>query len=114
MTGVDTVIDTTAVLDRVDGDREFLSELIGIFLTESPRLLSDIRNAVTLGDRTALELWAHSLKGSAGNFAAGTVFELSQRLEQMGRTGDLSRSDEAFAALERELDRLKVELQTLM
>ncbi|HVH60295.1 MAG TPA: hypothetical protein VM709_08175, partial [Candidatus Sulfotelmatobacter sp.] len=43
------------------------------------------------------------LKGSVGNFAAKNAFAAAERLETMGRTGDLAAAGDASVTLESEL-----------
>ena len=109
----DEVFDRDATLARVDGDLEFLMELVELFLEDSPKLLSRIRDAVARGDSKALERAAHTLKGSVGNFDAKATFEAALKLENMGRNEDLSNAEEAYSALEEELERLKPALESL-
>jgi hypothetical protein len=46
------------------------------------------------------------LKGSVGNFCAQGAFEAAQRLERMGKSGDLSEVETAWRALQCEMERL--------
>ena len=57
---------------------------------------------------------AHSIKGSASCFAAPPAVAAAMRLEFMGRDGVLTDADEAYAVLEREIDRLKQALMTFV
>ena len=106
--------DPAVVLERVDGDRELLREIGGLFLQDAPRLLADIRNAVIRADALALEHAAHTLKGSVGNFGARLAFDTAMALEQMGRQGDFARAHESFALLEQQVNLLGPALETLM
>jgi HPt (histidine-containing phosphotransfer) domain-containing protein len=73
----------------------------------------EIKEAVRRGDAEALRIAAHTLKGSVGNFAAKKAFAASQRLEIMGRDGDLDTAGEACVTLESELALLREELGRL-
>jgi two-component system sensor histidine kinase/response regulator len=95
--------DPDAALKRVDGDRELLKEIAHLFFEDTPRLLTEVRNAIQRGDSKALERSAHTLKGSVGNFGARTAFEAAFSLEQMGRNGDFARASEVFTQLERQV-----------
>jgi CheY-like chemotaxis protein len=107
---VDRIFDRAAFLERLDGDFELLDELVETFRTECPRLLSDTRNAVSLGDGPGVERAAHALKGSVSNFCAPAASEAARHLEQMGREGDLTRAGDALVALELEVDRFQTAL----
>ena len=57
-------------------------------------------------DSEALERAAHTLKGSVGDFAATSAYEMAFRLEQMGRDDNITHAEEAYTALEEEMKRL--------
>jgi CheY-like chemotaxis protein len=105
------ILDRVTALARVDGDAKLLGELARLFLADTARLLSAVRQAVTRGDAKALEYAAHALKSSVGNFAAHAAFEAAARLEMSGRQGDLAEAQEAYAALQQEIERLKPVLE---
>jgi len=107
------ILDRVTALARVDGDAKLLGELAGLFLADCARLLSAVRQAVTRGDAKALEYAAHALKSSVGNFAAHAAFEAAARLEMSGRQGDLAEAQEAYAALQQEIERLRPALRNL-
>jgi HPt (histidine-containing phosphotransfer) domain-containing protein len=103
---VGEALDVTALLARVDGDAQLLSELALIFVQECPRMTEDIRRALEDQDPGALERAAHTLKGSVGNFAATGSFKAALNLERIGRSGTLDSAPSAFEHLENELTRL--------
>jgi hypothetical protein len=53
------------------------------------------------------------LKGAVGNFGAKGAFDAALRLEMMGRGGDLTNVEEAYAELEKEVTHLKDALAAL-
>ncbi|MGE5820475.1 MAG: response regulator, partial [Deltaproteobacteria bacterium] len=107
------VIDHAALLAGVDGNRRLLRELVHLFLADCPQRLVEIKEAVRRGNAEALRIAAHTLKGSVGNFAAKNAFAAAQRLEIMGRDGDLHTAGEACATHESELALLREELGRL-
>jgi CheY-like chemotaxis protein len=112
-TSAGELLDTEAVLARVDGDVELLRYIVYLFLEELPKLMWEIRDAVARHDSEALERAAHMLKGSVGNFHANAVVGAAQHLETIAREGDLSGARDALAVLEHETERLKPALITL-
>jgi two-component system sensor histidine kinase/response regulator len=109
----DGVIDRAALLAGVDGNRRLLRELVHLFLADCPLRLRAIREAVRRRDAEALRIEAHTLKGSVGNFAAKQALAAAQRLEIMGRDGDLDKAGAACIALESQLTRLIKALRKL-
>ncbi|MGB7593271.1 MAG: PAS domain S-box protein [Terriglobia bacterium] len=106
-------LDRAAVLARLDGDEELLAELAGLFIQESPKLLSAIQQAIEQDDAQGLERAAHALKGSVGNFVIPTAVKAAQTLETMGREGNLAAADTAYAVLQEEIAGLVQVLQRL-
>ena len=106
--------DPTVVLNRVDNDRDLLKEISSLFFEDTPRLITEVRNAITRGDGKALERSAHTLKGSVGNFGARVAFDAAFSLEQMGRNGDFARAAETFSRLEQQVTLLVPALESLI
>jgi CheY-like chemotaxis protein/HPt (histidine-containing phosphotransfer) domain-containing protein len=106
-TGGRALFDPEQALVCVDGDRELLSEVAGLFWDECPRLLAEIHDAAESGDCAALERAAHRLKGSVSNFGARSASALAMKLEMMGRGRNLEGAAEAAAGLVEELELLK-------
>jgi two-component system sensor histidine kinase/response regulator len=102
--------DLSALIECTDGDAELARELVGIFLDDCPRLLSEIRESVMRGDGGALGLAAHTLKGTLGYFSNAGAVEAAQRLETMGVNDDLVGAREALAELEKTIERLQPSL----
>lgn len=105
--------DLTEALARVDGDRELLGELAGIFLDSCPGYLESIQQALEQDDARALTFAAHALKGSVGNFIKIGPFETARTLESLGRQGTLAGTTELFQKLEKEIASLQPVLTSL-
>ncbi len=101
------VFDQQATLVRVKGDREMLQEIVQLFRAEAPELLAAIRASMARGDGHALQRAAHSLKGTVRSFGAQAAGDAALRLEEMGRSGDLTQAALACAELEKEVANLE-------
>ncbi|MGH9454388.1 MAG: response regulator, partial [Terriglobia bacterium] len=102
----DENVDLQEMLTLFDGDEELLGEVAGLFLDVYPEQMGQIQTAIASSDAGTLERTAHSLKGAAANFGAKDVAACAQRLEQMGRSGQLQGAESAGTELESTLDRL--------
>ena len=91
------------LLARFGGDAGLLRELAELFIQSCPKMLEDIRDAVQKRDAKALERAAHSLKGCVGNFFSHGARETAQRLELLGKSGDLSGAEELARILEEQV-----------
>jgi HPt (histidine-containing phosphotransfer) domain-containing protein len=90
-----------------------LQELVRVYCSECPRWLAEIRNALSRQDIARLRRAAHTLRGSLDTFGAGSASAAAMRLEVMGRTGDLTESEMAYALLAQNLERLQPVLLAL-
>jgi len=70
---------------ETDDDPGLFSELVELFLTDTPPRLRALEHALGCGDSKALEEVAHSLKSSCGNLGASALAELCKDLEALGR-----------------------------
>ena len=102
--------DVEALLAQVEGDRELLTELVDLFILESPAALAEIRRSVEAADAPAVERAAHKLRGSVRNFGGHAAGEAALRLETLGRKGDLGGAGACVSSLEREVHRLVAEM----
>lgn len=82
--------DPAALMDRVDGDLEFLAETVEMLESDGPRLMADLRAAAAAGDAAAVGRAAHALKGMVANFCAADVQRRAADVEQLGKGGDLA------------------------
>jgi len=104
--GKPEAFDWSDALRTVQGDRELLREIVDAFLQESPRLMAEIRQAISVGDAAALRLAVHTLKGSMRYFGARRAYDHAYELEKLGQGGDLGNSQAALDVLEEEIARL--------
>jgi CheY-like chemotaxis protein len=101
------VLDAEALLARLGGDRELLSGLVKIFLSDSPKQLQTLRKAIEGKTPEALRQAAHALKGSLANFGATAAAAAAQKLETLGRAGTVEGATEVFPILESEIERVR-------
>jgi PAS domain S-box-containing protein len=108
------VIDHNALLEGFDGSRSLLKKIARLFLADYPQRVEEIKESIRRGDATALARAAHAIKGSVGNFAAKKAFAMAQRLENIGRNGQIDRASEECVALESELIFVSNELRKIV
>jgi HPt (histidine-containing phosphotransfer) domain-containing protein len=106
-------LDLDVALAHVDGDRQLLAELAALFVQDYPRLRDEARESILKGDHSSLERAAHTLKGRLAFFGIQQAREQAIALEMMGRIGDLSRAKQALADVEREMESVLLEFESL-
>ena len=97
------VVDRSALLEYLENDNQLLHEVIEIFLADCPAMVAAIQSAVNGCEAQSVMNAAHALKGSVSVFGAENAVCAAQRLESMGRQGNLKGSSEALSVLEREI-----------
>ena len=97
------VVDWSAALKAVRGNRRLLRVIVDAAAKEIPRVLAAIREAVAGGSPAKLQLAAHTLKGVIRYFASSQGFQQVQRLEKMGQDKNLEGAEESLASLEAEV-----------
>jgi CheY-like chemotaxis protein/HPt (histidine-containing phosphotransfer) domain-containing protein len=105
------VLDFAAALDRVDGDRELLENLMGMFAGECARDIAEIRKSLKARDMGLLERLAHTLKGASASLAAGRVADAAFALEKQARTGEVGNAEQLLEILLAEINRLLPEIE---
>ena len=87
------------------GKVSLVDELIDLFVSDLPKRLNAIAQAVEHADapgKMNLALHAHALRGSAAVFGASRLDELCGKLEEIGMGGDLAQASAMLSELRRE------------
>jgi HPt (histidine-containing phosphotransfer) domain-containing protein len=104
--------DKNDFLDRLMGDRALMAAVSTEFLKDAPKKLQQLAASVTAGDASAIEQFAHSLKGASAAVSGIATARAAAELEKAGRTGDLGGAQTQFARLQSAYVRLKDALET--
>ncbi len=107
------VLDLNKALTHLGGDRTLLVESAQLFLEDTPRLMTAVREAVTRRGARDIEKCAHRVKGSLLVMAAGPAADAALELELLGRQGKLTGTAGVLALLEQEIERLMPEMESL-
>lgn len=113
-----TVIDPQAIenlrsLNPGDDD-EFLREITGIFLEDTPLRIAELDESLAAGDVARFTRAAHSIKGSSANLGAMILRQVAEKLEYESRTKGLGAAPPLLDQLKSEFARAKGELDSLI
>jgi HPt (histidine-containing phosphotransfer) domain-containing protein len=78
-----------SMLEEMD-DNEYMSEIITIYLRETPLELKEMRDALTRTNTEMLAKKAHKLKNSAGVLQAGKLMALLEEIEVVAKAGKVN------------------------
>lgn len=81
-------IENLRALNPNDND-EFLREIVGIFLADTPKRLVELHESLARRDNRSFTRAAHSIKGSAANVGASALRTAAELLEQKSNTEGL-------------------------
>jgi HPt (histidine-containing phosphotransfer) domain-containing protein len=107
-------LDLRRFADRLDGDVHLMRELAGLYIADYPRQLAELRDAVSSHDPRQMHLAAHTIRGTATNFAAEAAAKAAEYLEHLAESGNLSDASEAVNAVAVELERLHLALEAFL
>jgi HPt (histidine-containing phosphotransfer) domain-containing protein len=88
------------------GDDAFVAEIVQMFREDTPPHLDELDKYAAAGDAVHLAKVAHGLKGSASNFGAAHFRTLTERIEQLAKSGDLATATAAITDLRAEYARV--------
>jgi len=112
------VIDPDAIANlrelNPDDGGEFLREILGIFLEDTPKRLAELDASLAAGDAPKFSRAAHSIKGSSGNLGALALREVAGQLEQRSQQAGLGDVAGLVASLKVEYVRAESELKKLL
>jgi PAS domain S-box-containing protein len=101
------------LLDSVMGDQALLVEMAELWLADSAKQESQIRNGLDSGDAVMVQRAAHALKGSVGTFQASAAQEAANQLEMSAKDADLVGARRAFEKLSPQIDLVRQDLRQL-
>jgi HPt (histidine-containing phosphotransfer) domain-containing protein len=106
-------LDPEAIANLRDlGGADFLREIVGIFLSDTPTRLLELDQSLQTGDLQRFARAAHSIKGSSSNLGATALMQAADRLETKARQS-LAGVEPDLAAIKAEYQRAKAALEGL-
>jgi histidine phosphotransfer protein HptB len=92
---------------------EFLREIVGIYIEDTPKRIADMKASMASGDVTTFTRSAHTIKGSSANVGAQVLKAIAERLELLSRREGLAGISGLIGDCDAEFERVKVELRRI-
>ncbi len=102
-------IDRTTLAELLQATSDY--SLIDLFLSDSQKVLTDLRAAINRSDSATIQHKAHDLKSSAAPLGAQHLSVLSARLDSAARANTLTEAPHLFSDIEAEYLRVGEELE---
>ncbi len=111
-----SVLDVEVVRDLLDVMGEEFTDLVRVYLEDTPKALAALELAAARGNAEGLIAPSHSLKSTSANLGAMSLSELAKRLEHGARSGTLGASDTLVIVgeIKRIYQRVTVDLNALL
>jgi HPt (histidine-containing phosphotransfer) domain-containing protein len=106
-------IENLRSLNPGDND-EFLREIAGIFLEDTPLRIAELEESLQTADVTKFARAAHSIKGSSSNLGAMALRAAAEKLEHQARSQGLAEVVPLVDAVKVEFERARSALRTLI
>jgi CheY-like chemotaxis protein len=100
-------IDFASALERVEGDKSFLEELLNLYFEDFSEKYGQLQKAIEQKNFNLIRELGHNLKGSSANLSLTFLQETSSHMEVAGRDRNGEKAKKALALLEQEFKRLK-------
>ena len=109
------VLDTEVIRDLLDVMGDEFTDLVRVYLEDTPKSLASLEQAAARGDIEGLIAPSHSLKSTSANLGALSLSELAKRLEHGARSATLSAEAPVIVAeIQRTFVRVQQELNALL
>ena len=100
-------IDYSSVLERLEGDKLFLTELLGIYTEDFPKKYNSLKEAINHENFKLIQEIGHCLKGSSANLSLISLQETGFKMELAGREKNIEKAKTTLIELKKEFTRLK-------
>ena len=91
---------------QIEGEPDFVVELIDLYLDEVPRLFDSLHSAIQNNDATTVKRAAHSLRGCSGNLGVLQIAAIADDLEHLENPCGTS-ATQLLQSLENEFRRVR-------
>jgi histidine phosphotransfer protein HptB len=92
---------------------EFLREIVGIYIEDTPRRIADLKACLATSDVLTFTRAAHTIKGSSANVGAQVLKAIAERLEAISRKDGLGAVGSLIDDCDAEFGRVAAELRRL-
>lgn len=90
-------------LETMSGKQPFLKRMFTVFISQEPKRIQNIKDALHAQDVEQLRHLAHALKGGAATMGAERVRECCLLLENASKKNDMDAAQECLSSLEDEM-----------
>ncbi len=105
------VFDRDILVSRLMGDETLAREVIVLFLSDTPKRITELKAFLEVGNAAGTERHAHSIKGAASNVGGEALCAAASAVEKAAKSGDFAAALASMAQLAAQLERFKEAVQ---
>ena len=105
--GTEAVFDVGEAVRRCFNNLDMFQKMVGCLFDESDPLVAQMMAAIEHNDAASLADTVHRLKGTVVYLGAKPAADVTLRIEQLAKAGDMPKAAEAIDELDRQLKHLK-------
>lgn len=94
------IFDKEALLSRLCDDEELVSEVVSVYLEDTPHQIETLKHAQSSGDQDQIVRQGHTIKGASSNVSALRMRQIAYEIEKAGKNGELGIVSELVGELE--------------
>ncbi|MBN2527724.1 MAG: Hpt domain-containing protein [Deltaproteobacteria bacterium] len=103
----DKIFDKEALMSRLCDDEDLVSEVVEVYLEDTPHQIESLRDAHQNGDQDRIVRQGHTIKGASSNISAMRMQQTAYEIEEAGKSGDLGKVSELLGTLEEHFHELQ-------
>jgi PAS domain S-box-containing protein len=107
------VFNKSGLLERLEGDEEFLNEIVQVYINDSVNNIILLKEALETEDAEKISRHGHTLKGASANICAGRMQQIACEIETAGNSGDLKLASILVDKIEKEYETFKTDISDL-
>lgn len=107
-------LDLPSILKSLGGDQQLLRETFKLTLRILPKQMEQLKAAVELKQGNAIELAAHTVKGSLVIFHHRRLIDEAFEIERAGKSGAIENVDVLMTSLESDIKQLLMEIEKVL
>ena len=111
---LDEILNRGALMARVAGNTDVLRSLANLCRAECSRLMEEIRDSISTGDRSQFLRATHKLRGNIMSMEARAAVEAVRQLELTANQGRPADAEEMLDPLQNELERLLAAMNAIL
>jgi HPt (histidine-containing phosphotransfer) domain-containing protein len=107
------VLDRDQLRDVTLEDEDMMREIVSALIEDASQQIHSMETAIRERDGRLTARLAHYSRGACANLGAKAVAATLEKIERQGAAGQFGACGASLAALGREIERLRVEAETL-